>query len=79
MKIQTTHPTKSPIYLYWRDPLECLASILSHPVFANQLDFVPRRVYTTATNECRVYSDWITGEDAWEMQVRIHYYFLLDW
>ena len=73
MQVQTSHPTKSPVYLYWRDPLDCLASILNHPLFADHLEFVPRRVYTTATREHRVYTEWMTGDDAWEMQVRIHY------
>lgn len=62
---------KSPVYMCWRDPLECLASILGHPLFTNQLKFVSRRIYTTAEKDHRVYTDWIMGEDAWEMQVCI--------
>lgn len=77
MKIETAHPTKNPVYLYWRDPLDCVASILSHPLFTDELDFIPRRVYTTSAKDCRVYSDWITGEEAWEMQVRVYYYLAL--
>ncbi|KAG1878545.1 hypothetical protein C8R48DRAFT_585492, partial [Suillus tomentosus] len=55
--IKTTHPTKSPVVLYWRDPLNCISSILNHPSFHDQLDFTPRKVYTTAQRLCRVYSE----------------------
>ena len=69
---------KSPIYLYWRNPLDCLESILSHPLFANQLEFVPRHIYTTVAKDRHVYTNWITGEDAWKMQVRTRYYSSLE-
>ncbi|KAG1838044.1 hypothetical protein DFJ58DRAFT_734059 [Suillus subalutaceus] len=32
------------------------------------LDFTPHRVYTTAQRLCRVFSEWATGDDAWNMQ-----------
>ncbi|KAG1745011.1 uncharacterized protein EDB91DRAFT_1005158, partial [Suillus paluster] len=43
--IPTAHPTKSPIVLYWHDPLYCILSLLNHPAFYDQLDFTPCRVY----------------------------------
>ncbi|KAG1753542.1 uncharacterized protein EDB91DRAFT_1242525 [Suillus paluster] len=66
--IDTLHSTKSPVILYWRDPLECISTILNHPLFHNQLDFTPRKVYSTAQKLCRVYTEWMTGNDAWNMQ-----------
>ncbi|KAG1808474.1 hypothetical protein EV424DRAFT_1574242 [Suillus variegatus] len=66
--IPTAHPTKSPVILYWRDPLECIASLLNHPFFHDRMDFTPRRVYATAQRLCRVYSEWMTGDNAWNMQ-----------
>ncbi|KAG2124666.1 hypothetical protein DEU56DRAFT_873241 [Suillus clintonianus] len=66
--IPTAYPTKSPVVLYWRDPLDCISSLLNNPAFHDQLDFTPRRVYTTAQRLCRVYSEWMTGDDAWNMQ-----------
>jgi hypothetical protein len=69
--IKTTHPTKSPVVLYWHDPLDCIASILSYPCFHDQLDFTSHKVYTMVQQQCRVYSEWMTGDDAWKMQVRI--------
>ncbi|KAG2137454.1 uncharacterized protein EDB93DRAFT_1091181, partial [Suillus bovinus] len=66
--IPMTHPTKSPVILYWCDPLDCLSSLLNHPMFRKESDFTPRRVYTTVQQPYRVYSEWMTGNDAWKMQ-----------
>ncbi|KAG1897426.1 uncharacterized protein F5891DRAFT_1129905 [Suillus fuscotomentosus] len=66
--IETKHPTKSPVILYWRDPLDCISSLLNHPSFHDQLDFTPRKVYTTAQRLCCVYSEWMTGDNTWTMQ-----------
>jgi len=68
--ISSIHATKSPIRLFWRDPVECLESLFSNPLFHDKLDFVPRRVYKTAARLLRVYSEWLTGDSAWELQVR---------
>ncbi|KAG2122736.1 hypothetical protein DEU56DRAFT_745840 [Suillus clintonianus] len=69
--IPTSHPTKSPVVLYWRDPLECIATLFNHPLFHNRMDFTPRKVYTTAEKQCRVYTEWMTGSGAWNMQSAI--------
>ncbi|KAG0694630.1 hypothetical protein DFH29DRAFT_773825, partial [Suillus ampliporus] len=66
--ITLLHSTKHPIRLFWRDPVECLESLFSNPVFHDKLDFVPRRVYTTAARLLRVYSEWLTGDFAWDIQ-----------
>ncbi|KAG1812780.1 uncharacterized protein BJ212DRAFT_1234391, partial [Suillus subaureus] len=55
--IPTVHPTKSPVILYWRDPLECIVSLLNHPFFHDRMDFTPRRVYATAQRLCCIYSE----------------------
>ncbi|KAG2143329.1 hypothetical protein BD769DRAFT_1297671, partial [Suillus cothurnatus] len=69
--ISSIHPTKSPIRLFWRDPVECLESLFSNPLFHDKLDFIPRHVYKTAEWLLRVYSEWLTGDSAWEMQTRL--------
>ncbi|KAG2125087.1 hypothetical protein DEU56DRAFT_744061 [Suillus clintonianus] len=66
--IQTSHPTKSPAVLYWRDPLECIATIFNHPLFHNHIDYTARKVYSTAQKPSRIYTEWMTGDHAWEMQ-----------
>ncbi|KAI6146028.1 hypothetical protein BKA82DRAFT_3981096 [Pisolithus tinctorius] len=71
MEITPSQPTKHPVHLYWRDPLECIAWLLNHPLFSDQLDFVPRRVYKTPEKLCRVYTEWMTADDAWRMQSQL--------
>ncbi|KAG1896302.1 uncharacterized protein F5891DRAFT_1130362 [Suillus fuscotomentosus] len=69
--ISSIHPTKSPIRLFWRDPVECLESLFSNPLFHNKLDFIPRCIYKTAEQLFRVYLEWLMGDSAWEMQTRL--------
>ncbi|KAG1810405.1 uncharacterized protein HD556DRAFT_1428452 [Suillus plorans] len=66
--IPSLHRTKNPIRLFWRDPVECLEALFSNPLFHDKLDFVPHRVYTTAARLTHVYSEWLTGDSAWEFQ-----------
>lgn len=63
--------TKNAVRLFYRQPLECIQAILTHPLLAPHIDFVPRRVWTTAAKVCRVYSDWMTSDQAWDIQVRL--------
>jgi len=46
--IATTHPTRSPVTLYYRDLLDCVESLFNHPLFAGKMDYSPYRLYTTA-------------------------------
>ncbi|KIK31649.1 hypothetical protein CY34DRAFT_19706 [Suillus luteus UH-Slu-Lm8-n1] len=69
--VPSLHRTKNPIRLFWRDPVECLEALFSNPLFHDKLDFVPRRVYTTAARLTRVYSEWLTGNFAWEFQSQV--------
>ncbi|KAG2091184.1 uncharacterized protein F5147DRAFT_748146 [Suillus discolor] len=69
--IHTSHPTKSPVILYWRDPIECITSIFNHPLFHHHMDLTPRKIYSTAERLCRVYTGWMSGNDAWDMQSTI--------
>ncbi|KAH7917077.1 hypothetical protein BV22DRAFT_990221, partial [Leucogyrophana mollusca] len=55
--IVTSHPTKSPLRLFWRDPVECLEALFSNPAFHDKMDFVPRRVYETSARLVRVYNE----------------------
>jgi hypothetical protein len=62
-------PTKSEITLYYRDPIECIASLFNSPLLADQLDLVPYRLYQTAEKTMRIYDEWMSGDNAWDMQV----------
>jgi hypothetical protein len=65
----TSHPTKSPVQLFYRDPLECIESLLNSPLSADDIEFTPYQLYRTAEKSIRVYSEWLSGDVAWSMQV----------
>ncbi|KIJ10240.1 hypothetical protein PAXINDRAFT_86383, partial [Paxillus involutus ATCC 200175] len=62
------HPTKRPVRLFYRDPIECLQAILSHLLFESHVSFVPRRVWASAAKVCRIYGEWLSGDHAWRIQ-----------
>ena len=67
--MQTATPTKSPVRLFYRDTVECLEALFQHPLFHDKLDLVPCHVYRTAERLVRVYSEWMTSDGAWDIQV----------
>lgn len=69
LPIRPTVPTKRAVSLYYRDPVECLQALLSHPLFERHISFVPRKVWSTAARLVRVYDEWLSGDHAWELQV----------
>ncbi|KAG1820112.1 hypothetical protein EV424DRAFT_1347202 [Suillus variegatus] len=69
--ISTEHPTKLPVHLYWRNPLDCIESLFNNPRFAKDIDLVPECIYTTAERTVRIYGEWMTGEAAWMMQSKL--------
>jgi hypothetical protein len=71
------HPTKRPVRLFYRDSIECLQALLSHPLFESHISFVPQRVWTSAAKICRIYDQWLSGDRAWSIQVG-YYLFLLQ-
>lgn len=67
-RVLETKPTKLPVRLFYRDTVQCLEALFSHPLFHDKMDLIPRRVYRTAERLVRVYSGWMTGDVAWQMQ-----------
>ncbi|KAF8451179.1 hypothetical protein L210DRAFT_3387321 [Boletus edulis BED1] len=70
--VPTTHETKQPVHLYFRDALKCIESLFSHPYFANKMDFSPYRLFGRFT-EClvRVYTEYMSSDSAWDNQTKI--------
>ncbi|KIM55809.1 hypothetical protein SCLCIDRAFT_30071 [Scleroderma citrinum Foug A] len=64
-------PTKRKVAIYYCDPIKCLQSLLSHPLFAPHISFVPRKVWTSAARIVRVYEEWLSGNHAWNLQNQI--------
>lgn len=58
-----------PAILFYKDPVEAVAHLLSRPSLAPYLDFAPRRVWTNNSKDERVYSEMCTGNWWWEVQV----------
>jgi hypothetical protein len=58
------------MYLFFRDALDCVEYLFGNPLFAGHMDFCPTRLYRDAERTIRVYSEWMTGDVAWNMQVR---------
>ncbi|PVF91792.1 hypothetical protein CPB86DRAFT_718777 [Serendipita vermifera] len=60
--------TVSPITLYYRDPLECIQSLLDRPSLRDHMEYVPRQSWEDEEPSIRVYSEILTGDWAWETQ-----------
>ena len=48
-----------------------MESLLQNPLLVNELEFAPYRVYRSAEKAVRVYSEWMSGNSAWDMQVSL--------
>lgn len=65
------HQTKALTRLFYRDTFECLQMLFNNPLFADSIDFTPYRAFTTTQRLARVYTEWMSGDIAWDMQVSI--------
>ena len=68
-EIRTSHPTKRPVFLYWCDSLELIEALFNNPKFQDVMDFSPYRLYDSAARLYHVYTEWMSGDEAWSMQV----------
>ena len=67
--IETEVPTKNPVHLFYRDPLNCLQALLSNLLLTSHIPFVPQEVWMSAAKICRIYDKWLSGNRAWKIQV----------
>ena len=61
--------------LYYRDAIECTEFLFGNHMFAGHMDLAPYRLYRTAEKGERLYSEWMSGNCAWEMRVSAMQYF----
>jgi hypothetical protein len=47
----------------------CLESILHNPLIADHIDMVPFQLFKTAEKTMRIYTEWLSGNQAWDIQV----------
>lgn len=60
-----------PLTLYYRNGLACFRFLFGNPLFFNHMDYCPRREFTSETRADRLYNEIMTGERAWDLQVRV--------
>ncbi|KAH8979276.1 hypothetical protein EDB86DRAFT_2814758 [Lactarius hatsudake] len=65
------YETEHPIYFYWRDALSVIEYIFGNPVFASYMQYDPQRLWTDASRTERIYSEYMTGDFAWQSQVHL--------
>ena len=58
-----------PIDLYYRPIMDCIASPIGDPTFAEHLIFPPERHYVDQDMTIRLYHDMHTGKWWWDTQV----------
>ncbi|KAJ7035463.1 hypothetical protein C8F04DRAFT_955065 [Mycena alexandri] len=68
---RTEYPTKNSLTLYYRDPLECLQSLLSNPLVQDFIHFTPFRLWANSEKLMRIYTEWLSGDVAWNMQEQL--------
>ena len=68
--IKPESPAKHDFQLFYRDAIECLQHLIHSPSIKGQIEFVPKKIYSAADRMERVYTEWLTGNRAWELQVR---------
>jgi hypothetical protein len=70
-RVLQTKLTKAPVKFFYHDTVQCLEALFNHPLFHDKMDLIPRRIYHTAERLVHVYTEWITGDVAWQMQVTL--------
>jgi hypothetical protein len=70
MIIEGYKPQK-PLYFYWRDALDVIEYIFGNPVFAPYMQYDPQRLWTDISRTERIYSEYMTGDFAWQSQVKL--------
>lgn len=69
--IKAESHTKRGLQLFYRDAIDCLQYLIHSPSIDGQIEFVPKKIYTAADRIERVYTEWLSGDRAWELQVRV--------
>jgi hypothetical protein len=76
-KIVPPSPTKNEIVLYYRDPLICLQYLMQSPLVQDQISFSPFKLYENAAKTMRIYTEWLSGDRAWNIQVNFLFGFII--
>ncbi|KJA17834.1 hypothetical protein HYPSUDRAFT_145923, partial [Hypholoma sublateritium FD-334 SS-4] len=63
--------TKTPITLYWRNPLDVVKDLYRNPIFSSCLEHNPYRLFSQSQPRDRAYCEFMSGDFAWEYQSRL--------
>ncbi|KIK15956.1 hypothetical protein PISMIDRAFT_114217 [Pisolithus microcarpus 441] len=66
--VKTKLPTRRALQVFYRDTIECLQHLIHSPSNSGQVHFVPKKIYSTVDRMQHIYTDWLTGDWAWELQ-----------
>lgn len=56
--------------LLYRDGFECFKFLFRNPIFQGNFDVAPTQEFPDAEKKTRIYTEIMTGNRAWEIQVR---------
>lgn len=59
---------KSPIVLFWRNPLEVVAQLFSNPIFASCYEHCPYKLFVEGSRD-QVFHEFMSSEFAWNYHV----------
>lgn len=62
--------TAKPLTFFYRDGLECFKHLFGNPLFSEHMQYVSQRLWASAERSCRVYTEIMTGDLVWDVQVR---------
>ncbi|KAF8952213.1 hypothetical protein BDZ97DRAFT_1909427 [Flammula alnicola] len=71
MAVTTVYLTKNKLNLFYRNPVECLESLMGNPLLQDSIQFTPFRLFESAVKTMRVYTEWLSGDAAWSMQEKL--------
>lgn len=63
--------TDEPIEFLYRDGLEVFKFLFGNPVFRNHLQHKPTKIWADIKKKLRIVNGPLTGDLAWELQVRV--------
>ncbi|KAH7099434.1 hypothetical protein BKA62DRAFT_744176 [Auriculariales sp. MPI-PUGE-AT-0066] len=63
----------APFDCFYRNAVDLVRDLLADPTFDEQLLFRPVHRYTSKSKKSRKYSEWNTGDWAWEIQAHLHH------
>ena len=67
---------KKPVHLFYHDPIYCLQSLLMSLLVKDHINFVPFQLFKKAEKVTHIFTEWLSGNCTWEMQVNIEEIFL---